>query len=391
MSEPPLVVGRGLLVATGAIGSVLGLAVLWMLVPAGLDSSRSGPAAGPDVTRSVQALAAVTTLAPAAAGTEGTGGGNSGGSVATLPSESVPPNTLRLSTSPPRVTGEPDTASPPAAIAVMVNGSGLLLTTAAAVSTFAEVAVADQHDEPLIAHVVAVDQGVAMLAPSDLGDTPLDILGFDRIATADVGDPVLVLGTDELRATFPATGEPLDFGTAGAGGSDPAADLVEGTPVVDADGALVGLCTMITADDGGTAVHMVPIAALFGTEPTTSSPATNTEPGEPGAMSTTVAPTVTDRAAWLGVQLAHDADHIGASIDAVMALSPADTAGLRVGEVIVAIDGRMVASVSDLLAAIAARQVGDVVVLTVIEPGAVNTVASSRLVSVLLGAAAPSA
>jgi S1-C subfamily serine protease len=62
-----------------------------------------------------------------------------------------------------------------------------------------------------------------------------------------------------------------------------------------------------------------------------------------------------------------------------------------VGEVIVAIDGRMVASVNDLLAAIAAHQVGDVVVLTVIEPADVNTVASSRLVSVPLGAVAPSA
>jgi hypothetical protein len=388
MSEPPLVVGRGLLAATGAIGTVLGLTVLWMLVPAGFDSARSQPTAGPDVTRSVQALAAVTTAAPPADGATGSG---DSASVATLPAESVPPNTLRLSASPPRVAGEPATASAPPAIAVMVNGTGLLLTTAAAVKTFAEVAVADQHDEPLIALVVAVDQGVALLAPSDLGDTPLDVIGFDRIATADVGDPVVVLGDDDHEVTLPAAGEALDFGPAGAGATNPVADLAEGTPVVDAEGALVGLCTMVTADDGGTAVHIVSIAALLGTEPTTSSPAPGVEPSEPGTTSTTIAPGATDRAAWLGVQLEHEADHIGARIDAVMPGSPADTAGLRVGEVVVAIDGRMVASVNDLVAAIAAHQMGDVVVLTVIEPTDVNAVASGRLVSVLLGAVAPSA
>jgi putative serine protease PepD len=387
MSEPPLVVGRGLLAATGAIGTVLGLTVLWMLVPAGFDSGRDQPTAAPDVTRSVQALAAVTTVRPPADGSTG----SSSASVATVPAQSVPPNTLRLSASPPRGSGEPATASAPTAIAVMVNGTGLLLTTAAAVKTFAEVAVADQHDEPLIAQVVAVDQGVALLAPSDLGDTPLDVIGFDRIATADVGDQVMVLGDSDLEVTFPAAGEALDFGPASAAESNPVADLAEGTPVVDSEGALVGLCTMVTADDGGTAVHVVSIAALLGTEPTASAPVPGVEPSEPDTTSTTNAPGATDRAAWLGVQLEHEADHIGARIDAVMPGSPADTAGLRVGEVVVAIDGRMVASVNDLVAAIAAHQIGDVVVLTVIEPTDVNAVASGRLVSVPLGAVAPSA
>ncbi|MEI6402579.1 MAG: PDZ domain-containing protein [Actinomycetota bacterium] len=388
MSEPPLVVGRGLLAATGAIGTVLGLTVLWMLVPAGFDSGRDQPTAGPDVTRSVQALAVVTTATPPA---DGATGSDSSASVATLPAESVPPNTLRLSASPPRGSGEPATATAPTAIAVMVNGTGLLLTTAAAVKTFAEVAVADQHDEPLIAQVVAVDQGVALLAPSELGDTPLDVIGFDSIATADVGDPVMVLGDDDLEVTFPAADAALDFGPANAAESNPVADLAEGTPVVDTDGALVGLCTMVTADDGSTAVHVVSIAALLGTEPTSSSPVPGDEPSEPGVTSTTDAPVAPDRTAWLGVQLEHEADHIGARIDAVMPGSPADSAGLRVGEVVVAIDGRMVASVNDLVAAIAAHQIGDVVVLTVVEPTDVNTVASGRLVSVLLGAVAPSA
>ena len=35
MSEPPIALGRGLLVTTGAIGCAIGLAILWMLFPVG--------------------------------------------------------------------------------------------------------------------------------------------------------------------------------------------------------------------------------------------------------------------------------------------------------------------------------------------------------------------
>ncbi len=397
MSEPPLVVGRGLLAATGAIGTVLGLAVLWMLVPAGFDD-RGEPTAGPDVTRSVQALAAVTTVSefdgPVAGNQDGDNdddsGGGAGGTVATLPAESVPPNTVRLSAAP-RGAGTPaPTASRPA-IAVMVNGSGLLLTTAAAVATLGEVALDDQHDDrhddPLIAQVVAVDQGVALLAPSSASDATLDVLGFDAIATVAAGDPVLVLGADAFAVPYPEAGEPLDLATVGSEGAGDVADLAEGTPVVDAEGALVGLCTMVVTDDGGTTVHIVPIATLFDPVPSddVEAPATDADPATPGA------PDPVDQAAWLGVQLAAGTDHIGALIDSIVPQSPADTAGLRVGEVIIAVDGQMVGDVGDLLAAMASRRVGDIMVLTVLEPTDTTAVASSRLISVLLAAAAPSA
>ncbi len=394
MSEPPLVVGRGLLAATGAIGTVLGLAVLWMLVPAGFDD-RGEPTAGPDVTRSVQALAAVTTVSesdgPVARNRDGDNdddseGGGASGTVATLPAESVPPNTVRLSATP-RGAGTPAPAPSVPAIAVMVNGSGLLLTTAAAVATLGEVALDDQHTGQLIAQVVAVDQGVALLAPSGAGDATLDVLGFDAIATAGPGDPVVVLGADSFTVSYPEAGEPVDLATADSEGAGDVADLAEGTPVVDADGALVGLCTMVAAGDGGTTVHIVPVATLFDPTPSADveAQATDSDPATPAA------PDPVDQTAWLGVHLSAGTDHIGALIDSIVPQSPADTAGLRVGEVIIAVDGQMVADVGDLLAAMASRRVGDVVVLTVLEPNDAAAMASSRLISVLLAAAAPSA
>jgi S1-C subfamily serine protease len=273
----------------------------------------------------------------------------------------------------------------------MVNGSGLLLTTAAAVATLGEVALDDQHtgqtDDPLIAQVVAVEQGVALLAPSGSGDAPLDVVGFDAIATADAGDQVIVLGADPVEATYPEAGEALDLGVVGGDDAVDVAALAEGTPVVDTDGALVGLCTMVVADDGGATMHIVPVAALFRAAPTADveSPATDADPAAPGA------PGPADQAAWIGVQLSTGTDHIGALIDSIVPQSPADTAGLRVGEVIIAVDGEMVANVADLLAAMATRRVGDVVVLTVLEPTDAAAMASSRMISVLLAAAAPSA
>ena len=60
LSEPPVAIGRGLLVTTGAIGSVLGVAVLWLLSP----MSGSAPTASPTATSSV-AVVRTTEVAPA--------------------------------------------------------------------------------------------------------------------------------------------------------------------------------------------------------------------------------------------------------------------------------------------------------------------------------------
>ena len=43
-TEPPVTIGRGLLVTSGAIGSALGVAVLYLLLPAG----GAAPSASPD-------------------------------------------------------------------------------------------------------------------------------------------------------------------------------------------------------------------------------------------------------------------------------------------------------------------------------------------------------
>jgi putative serine protease PepD len=85
------------------------------------------------------------------------------------------------------------------------------------------------------------------------------------------------------------------------------------------------------------------------------------------------------RQAWIGVtfdsisssaaavQIGLQPDARGAAVVAVFADSPASKAGLREGDVVVAIDGKAVRSAADMSKALAARKPGDSVVLDVVD------------------------
>ena len=87
----------------------------------------------------------------------------------------------------------------------------------------------------------------------------------------------------------------------------------------------------------------------------------------------------TGRQAWIGVtfdsigssaaavQIGLQPDARGAAVVAVFADSPASKAGLREGDVVVAVDGKAVRSAADMSKALAARKPGDSVVLDVVD------------------------
>ncbi len=72
---------------------------------------------------------------------------------------------------------------------------------------------------------------------------------------------------------------------------------------------------------------------------------------------------------YLGAQLTDAPSAGGAEIAAVQSGSPAEEAGLREGDVVVAVDGRRVRSSGELVAAVGARDPGDAVTLTVTRDG----------------------
>ena len=78
--------------------------------------------------------------------------------------------------------------------------------------------------------------------------------------------------------------------------------------------------------------------------------------------------------AFLGVSSGESTTTTGALIAAVSAGSPASSAGLRAGDVVTAVDGQKVTGSSDLVAAIAQRDPGDRLALTVRRGGRTLTV-----------------
>ncbi len=92
-----------------------------------------------------------------------------------------------------------------------------------------------------------------------------------------------------------------------------------------------------------------------------------------------------DESAWLGVQLQAlnddlrealdmDEDAEGVLIAEVVDDSPADEAGLEEGDVVTAVDGKKVASVEDLVAAVRDRSPGDEIELEIVRDGRRKTI-----------------
>ncbi len=446
-------VGRGLLVTSGAIGCILGLAVVWLMVP----GPGSEPLAAPSVSRSDLALPTTVvgvlaaTTAPVATIT-----GVESSIQATLPSVSLVPVEVAATTA---VVPDPGSASSPAvlqlpaedlptntvwlkpqaegsvrAVAVLVGNSPYMITTATAVGSGDSVRVmlaSGVSETP----VVSIDETFAYLLP----DESLLTFGFDSAAAAVEGESLTVLADEQIVFTFgDDTLSTLD-----------AASIAEGTPVVNEDGALVGLCTgadgtvdLVLIEDATPVVTPettpepetetqtsvpdstdVPVTAPTpttlpapATSPSTSAPASTspatttatTSPPTTGPAPTTTAPAATStsstpstlatsstvvttttataapaRKPWLGVKLAGSQAPAPLVITSITRSSPAEAAGLVVGERITAIDGVAVATVNDLVSKINQHVPDDSVVLTLSNTSDGKT--TERQVAVVLG------
>ncbi len=352
IAEPPVALGRGLLVATSMVGCALGVAILWLLVPAGGDApvaDVAGSARPPaTATRPTEPAAAdrsdggvrsttaaestfappaPTTMQPASSAATGSGG------IDTLPGEDPPANTVLMA--------HDDTP----AVAVLLGDSALLVTTANAVGDLAEIEITFDSGGTATATVVSVGDSVAYLATSGTASDPV---GFAQLAQPAPGDTVHALGDAVVSFAF---GDPSALADA------PEDALAEGTPVVDDRGALVGLCT-----HGDVGWDLVPVSApptpvadtSTTTTPSTSSAATSSVPGDDAEQPT----------AYLGVALGLDsAGHV--AVLSVSPGSPADVAGIIAGQRILAVDGVRLSSPGELVAAVRSHRPGDAIELTV--------------------------
>lgn len=241
-SEPPIIIGRGLTATTGAISTMIALAVLWMTMPTeagrgAVVSVHSTLAAGeslaiPISLQSPRETASASTLVSG-----------------TVAASIVVSNTVVASTFvPTSTTATPTTETPQpvatydvpqtktladGAVAIAITGSSLVITTAFAVSADHAVELLLTDGSTEMAQVLFVDQdtGLAVLATHSIPQQ----VAF-KIAEIAPGDELTLVGATTYTLTVGADGgfeEELLYDES----------VREGTPVMNQDGDLVGLCS----------------------------------------------------------------------------------------------------------------------------------------------------
>lgn len=328
-SEPPLTIGRGLLLTTGAIGGLLSLAVLWAMLP----SAGRGGFASPTVITSTanDLVGTVTTVRPDTL-------------VATSLDVRLPSSTLLTeSSSPPSVDRDtttveipPETvgnqgselvASSPVAVGI---GDSLVITTARAVQGRTSITLTGADGLPHEATVLMVDPklGLALLSADAAATTTAYGIG----PAANAGDVVTVLGATATSANVGVTADghlTLDYW---------ATSTAEGTPVLNSDGLLVGICSY-----GSSGPELVSVASVGAMLPSSNQP---------------------QNAPWLGVHVVVG-DQSALVIDWVGPDSPSAAVGLVAGDIIAAVDGVAVNGVDALKAAVVTHAPGDVITLKI--------------------------
>ncbi len=246
-SEPPVTLGRGLLITSGAIGSALGVAVLYLLLPAGIAT----PSASPTVTSSISTARSAVTVAPETTSVTAFENVQSTSALddapdLTLPAPDTPSTVLVMALA--------STSPEPVSVAVAIEGDPYVVTTANALESIGEVNLLGPGDRELTprmsAELISIEGDLAYLSPS----AQMEVVSFASTASAEPGQIVTVLADVPTDVSYVAPG------TSGGVPELDAGRIVEGTPVIDATGALVALCTLVIDADGAH-VDMVAIEA----------------------------------------------------------------------------------------------------------------------------------
>ncbi|MEQ1872512.1 MAG: PDZ domain-containing protein [Ilumatobacteraceae bacterium] len=319
MSEQPIMLGRGLTATTGAIVVMIALAVLWTMVP-----TQAGRTAVVSV-RSTLATSSVVVNDSLRLPTDTSD--SSAIAASTVPPATVVPTTLSSSQPMPTYNLQKTKTLEGGAVAVAVSGSSLIITTAFAVESDNTVQLLLDDGSTEMAEVLFVDQasGLAVLATQSL---PED-LAF-KVAEIEPGDELTLIGDTTHSFTVGADGIVTQESTYDD-------SVREGTPVMNQHGDLVGLCSNSKAE------HFVALGDLALLHRSLA--------GWSGKI-------------WMGIVFDTDADD-QILIESVDPDGPAATAGLRAGDIILAINSAPVADNATFVEALAGLMPGDSVQLTV--------------------------
>ena len=267
---------------------------------------------------------------------------------------------------------------------VVIDAGGIILTNFHVVDSATEVTVSFQEkgredlEGEVIGGVRGQDLAIIRVPADDL--TPIDIgrssdlrLGDDVTA---IGFPLGFGGPTVTSGIVSATGRSITASSA-AGASERLQNLLQtdaainpgnsGGPLIDAEGRLVGINT--AAVQAGAAENIgfaIPIdEALPIVEQILEDP-----PPERAWLGVTLEDVTEEAAFELGLPGGLE----GALILAVVPDSPADEAGLEVGDVVMAIDGDEVTGADALIEELRKSDVGEIVELEVFTDGEQDTI-----------------
>ncbi len=345
ISEPPLVVGRGLSVATGTVGAALAVGLLWLMIP---HHNRSGVSASGSVTTIRQSTdiannAFISTVGHTNSADTSTAnstnatvlGADPTNTISTVSSTSVS-NTMPHGPTPmpTLLIGATNSASSRPATAMALTPGHFVVTTAQALNGRQGVEVVLPSGETVIGAVVFVDKlsGAAVLAvPTEIDASVIEVSPDQSHMTAAV-----MMSPEPLTVNVVAddTGVRLTYDGDGTPG--------EGSIVLDQQGRLLGMCTL--SSSGAKLVSVDAMLKALDSAATVSVPA------------------------WLGIR--PDKTTGGnVVVGSVVIDGPAQVGGIRAGDIIEAIDGIPVASLDELGQVIATHAAGDSVVVRLARAG----------------------
>jgi putative serine protease PepD len=253
---------------------------------------------------------------------------------------------------------------------MVLDGRGDVLTADHVVAGADSISVTFQGGATRSAKVLGADPAtdVAVLKLDATGLT-LHPLALGTLSGHRVGDPVAVIGDpfDVQRSLSTGVISGLDRAIQGLNGASiPGAVQTDaamnpgnsGGPVLDGGGRVIGIADQI--DTGGSGVDSSTGVGFAVSIDVVKSELTRLEAG------------ATPAHAYIGVGAADATDSggdAGAQVQTVQSGGPAARAGLRPGDLIVALGSAKISGVNDLIAAAAARKPGDRTTLTVVRDG----------------------
>jgi hypothetical protein len=343
VNEPPLVVGRGLSVATGTVGAALALGLLWLMIP---HHSRSAVSAGASTTlvreisdNSVASFAppgggAPTSVAvsskPTATSAVMPVTATNGTSVSTTATTNVGRNLNPLPTMLVSASNEP--ASVPATAIALTPGH-FVVTTAVAVNGRQSLEIMLPSSQSVVGAVVLVDKAAGTAVLSIPAEIDASVVELSPEGAQGSGMVLMAPTPMMVNVVADTSGVRLNY--------DRDIKPGEGSIVLDQKGRLLGICTMSAS--GATLVSVDAMLKALDAAATVSVPA------------------------WIGIHPDFDAGQV--AVGSVVVDGPAQVSGVRAGDIIEAIDGIPIMTIAELGEVIASHAAGDSVTVRLLRTG----------------------